>query len=219
MNQIALASKESLFADPPWAQKFSAQVAMVHAKPVALVERLLQQHLEHPMKPVFKNDEAKARMLDWFERFRARLTVPTERPNVPTHYGESHVLVAGPAVAPRLVVLHGAMASSAHTLGELGPLLAKLRVYSLDVIGQSVEDAARAGIARRARVRRWLGRGPRRRSGSRASQVVARELGRFVASPAGGACARTHRAARAAGARRDRRGLGLAGTHEDGRGR
>ena len=82
MNQIALASKESLLADPPWAQKFSAQVAMVHAKPVALVERLLQQHLRAPDDLIFKDDTAKQTMLDWYERFRARLTVPTESRHV-----------------------------------------------------------------------------------------------------------------------------------------
>ena len=91
------------------------------------------------MKPVFKNDAAKARMLEWFDRFRARLNVASESRSVATRFGDTHVLVAGPVDARSLVVLHGAMASSAHMLGELAPLLAKFRVYSVDVIGQSVK--------------------------------------------------------------------------------
>ena len=60
-----------------------------------------------------------------------------------TRFGDTHVLVAGPVDAPSLVVLHGAMGSSAHMLGELAPLLAKFRVYSVQVIGQSVRRGTR----------------------------------------------------------------------------
>ena len=40
-----------------------------------------------------------------------------------------------------LVILHGAMASSAHALGELGGLMETFRVYAVDVMGQSVKSA------------------------------------------------------------------------------
>ena len=39
--------------------------------------------------------------------------------------------------APTIVIVHGAMASSAHLLVELAPLLETHRVYAVDVIGQS----------------------------------------------------------------------------------
>lgn len=91
------------------------------------------------MKPIFKSDAAKTLMLEWFERFRARLRVPTESRMVPTRFGETHVLVGGPADAPPVVVLHGAMASSAHLLGELAPLLERFRLHAVDVVGQSVK--------------------------------------------------------------------------------
>ena len=53
------------------------------------------------MKPVFKNDAAKARMLEWFDRFRARLNVASESRSVAPRFGDTHVLVSGPVDARR----------------------------------------------------------------------------------------------------------------------
>jgi pimeloyl-ACP methyl ester carboxylesterase len=91
------------------------------------------------MTPVFRSEAAAAKMLEWYERFRARLPVATESRSVPTPFGDTHVLVGGPVDAPPLVVVHGAMASSAHVMVELAPLFARYRVYAVDVIGQSVK--------------------------------------------------------------------------------
>ena len=90
------------------------------------------------MKPMFVDDAARARMADWFETFRAAIAVPTESRLVDTPFGKTHVLVAGPADGPPLVVLHGALATSAHVLPELGSLVERHRVYAVDVLGQSV---------------------------------------------------------------------------------
>ncbi|WP_437604950.1 alpha/beta hydrolase [Sorangium sp. So ce834] len=90
---------------------------------------------------IFRSPEARARIATWFERFLERAPVPTRAREVPTRFGATHVLVAGPEHAPPLVCVHGAMASSAHLLPELGPLLTRFRVYAVDVIGQSVKSA------------------------------------------------------------------------------
>lgn len=63
---------------------------------------------------------------------------PAEDRVVETRYGRTHALVAGPASAPPLVVLHGAITSSAHVLGQLGRLAKERRVYAIDIVGQSV---------------------------------------------------------------------------------
>lgn len=93
------------------------------------------------MTSMFKSDEARARVLSWYERFHARIASPTTSRVVSTRFGETHVLVGGPEDAPPVVVLHGALASSAHALVELAPLLERFRVYAVDVIGQSVKSA------------------------------------------------------------------------------
>jgi pimeloyl-ACP methyl ester carboxylesterase len=93
------------------------------------------------MKSAFRGEQAKAVLLQWFDRFRGRLKVPTESRMVKTRFGDTHVLVGGPEAAPSVVVLHGALASSAHVLGELASLLERFRVYAVDIVGQSVKSA------------------------------------------------------------------------------
>ena len=69
---------------------------------------------------IFVDDDAKGRMTKWFDTFHSSLPFPTEQRFVDTPEGRTHVLVAGPADAPPLVCLHGALATSAHVLPELG---------------------------------------------------------------------------------------------------
>lgn len=92
------------------------------------------------MSLMFRDEEARRTIDAAYERFRARIPGAVGR-SVPTRFGETHVLVAGPSDAPPLVVLHGALASSAHLMGELGPLRDRFRVYGIDVLGQSVKSA------------------------------------------------------------------------------
>lgn len=88
---------------------------------------------------IFKSDEAKARLAEWYDRFLAKIPGPVERREVPTAYGPSHVLLAGDPANPPLVCCHGSLASSAHLLSELVPLLSRYRLIGLDLPGQSVK--------------------------------------------------------------------------------
>ncbi len=88
---------------------------------------------------VFVSEEKKALMAAWYDRFRERLVSPTpiESREVKTSFGKTHALLTGPVDGAPLVILHGALASSAHLLPELGSLVNTRRVYAIDVIGQS----------------------------------------------------------------------------------
>ena len=44
---------------------------------------------------VWKNDAAKIRLEQWFDRFRNRIPYPVESMEVPTRYGPSHLLTGG----------------------------------------------------------------------------------------------------------------------------
>jgi 2-hydroxy-6-oxonona-2,4-dienedioate hydrolase len=92
-------------------------------------------------RSAFKSPAARALLSDWYARFHARIGRPTESRTVPTRFGDTHVLVGGPVGAPDLVLLHGALASSAHVLHELAPLLERFRVHAVDIVGQSVKSA------------------------------------------------------------------------------
>lgn len=92
---------------------------------------------------VFRDEAAKARIRAWYDTFRDALQVPVAGREIETAAGRTHVLVAGPDDAPPLVCVHGALASSAHVLPELGHLVEHYRVYAVDVVGQSVMSADR----------------------------------------------------------------------------
>jgi pimeloyl-ACP methyl ester carboxylesterase len=93
------------------------------------------------MKSVFKDEQSKELLLTWFDRFKSRVPVATESRVVKTRFGETHVLVSGRESAPGVVLLHGALASSAHVLRELASLTEAFRVYAVDIVGQSVKSA------------------------------------------------------------------------------
>ena len=105
---------------------------------------------------MFVDEEAKGRMATWFETFRTSLPFATASRVVDTPQGPTHVLVAGPEDAPPLVCLHGALATSAHLLPELGSLVESHRVYAVDVMGQSVMSADRRIDVRDDSYGRWL---------------------------------------------------------------
>lgn len=87
---------------------------------------------------MFVDDAKKATIGRWYETFRGKLAPTAQSKLVDTSFGRTHCLVTGPEDAPPLVALHGALASSAHVLPELGTLVNTRRVYAVDVVGQSV---------------------------------------------------------------------------------
>lgn len=87
---------------------------------------------------VWKDEAARMRLETWYQRFLARVDGSVESRHVPTRFGESHVLVAGRAGGPVLVVLHPMRTGAAHLLAELGPALAHFRVIAPDIPDQSV---------------------------------------------------------------------------------
>lgn len=109
------------------------------------------------MAKVFKSDAAHARMVESHRKFRATLPPSVESRTVKTSIGDAHLLVGGPVDAPPLVLLHGAMASSAHVLGELTALLEKHRVHAVDVAGQSPMGALVRPSVSDDSYGKWLG--------------------------------------------------------------
>lgn len=105
---------------------------------------------------MFVDDTAKTRIAGWFETFRSSLPFTNESRWVETSAGRTHVLVAGPEDGPPLVCLHGALASSAHVIPELGSLVERYRIYAVDVVGQSVMSEDRRVDVRDTSYGTWL---------------------------------------------------------------
>lgn len=108
------------------------------------------------MDKLFRGAEARHKIREWFEVFRAKIEVSVESREFSTNFGPTHLLVAGPKDAPPLVLLHGAMASSAHVLATVPDLLTRYRVYAVDIVGQSVMSAPDRPSVRGKDYGRWL---------------------------------------------------------------
>jgi pimeloyl-ACP methyl ester carboxylesterase len=88
------------------------------------------------------------------EKFWQRVPGPRSVREVPTRFGLTRVTTVGSG--PPLVLVHGAMASAAHAVGEIVPLLAYRTVVAVDVIGQSPCSADARLPVRDEAVASWL---------------------------------------------------------------
>jgi pimeloyl-ACP methyl ester carboxylesterase len=79
---------------------------------------------------------ARAAIEQLYDRAREQLTFATESRMVPTRFGDTHVLVAGPADGSPVVALQGGNVVNPLTLAWLAPLVDTLRIYAPDTIGQ-----------------------------------------------------------------------------------
>ncbi|MCA9489887.1 MAG: alpha/beta hydrolase [Myxococcales bacterium] len=93
------------------------------------------------MTTLYATPDAAEQLRAWVPRFHARLSVPTEARTVPTRFGDTHLLLAGPADAPPVLLLHGAMASSSHMLLEAEGLASSFRLIVPDIVGHSPMSA------------------------------------------------------------------------------
>ncbi|MCD0460145.1 alpha/beta fold hydrolase [Roseiconus lacunae] len=86
----------------------------------------------------YRNESARKRLDEWFIRFCERIDSPFESLEVPTRFGDNHVLVAGPPGATPIVCLHAMRTGSAFLVSELNPVLDRYRVIAPDLPGQSI---------------------------------------------------------------------------------
>lgn len=89
---------------------------------------------------MLKRPEGRAPLEALYDRLRSALPIRTESRTVPTRFGATHVLVAGPPDAPPLVTVHGAYSSAPQNLSMLVPLTQHFRVYAPDTIGHSIRS-------------------------------------------------------------------------------
>lgn len=79
----------------------------------------------------------------WYDGALARLPVPHESRVVPTRYGPTHVVTAGPAGAPPVVLLHALSANALSWTPQITALARDFRVYAPDIIGMAGRSAPR----------------------------------------------------------------------------
>jgi pimeloyl-ACP methyl ester carboxylesterase len=85
---------------------------------------------------VYRSDAARAAIEQLYDRARERLPFETESRMVPTRFGDTHVLVAGPQHGRPVVALQGGNVVNPLTLAWLTSLVDTCRIYAPDTIGQ-----------------------------------------------------------------------------------
>lgn len=86
---------------------------------------------------MFSTPAGCAAMMDWYARALEAERVEYESFTVPTRYGDTHVLAAGPQDATPVVLLHGMEGNAASWRHQLVGLQHDFRLYALDIIGSA----------------------------------------------------------------------------------
>lgn len=80
-------------------------------------------------------------MQAWYTALLAKNETPYESITVPTRFGDTHLLAAGPADAPPVILLHGMEGTALSWRYQLDALSSGLRLFALDIIGSAGKSA------------------------------------------------------------------------------
>ena len=94
-----------------------------------------ESHIMSSPSP-FTTPEGEARFLAAYDAALTLWPVPYEERDIPTRFGVTHVVAAGPTNAPVLVLLHGYMATSVMWAPNIADFSRDYRVYAIDIMGQ-----------------------------------------------------------------------------------
>ncbi|TWT14591.1 alpha/beta fold hydrolase [Planomicrobium sp. CPCC 101079] len=87
------------------------------------------------MKSIYKSDEGKIKLLNYYETYLDTFSVDFDREYVDTRHGRTHVLVTGPAAGKPIFIFQGGNCINPMTLSWFSGLLEDYRVYAPDTVG------------------------------------------------------------------------------------
>jgi pimeloyl-ACP methyl ester carboxylesterase len=104
---------------------------------------------------IYRSSEAQAAIRELYDRARIALPMATDSRMVPTRFGETHVLLAGPADGQPLVIFGGGNVVGPLTLGWFTGLASTFRLIAPDTIGQPGLSAGTRVSGRDASLGEW----------------------------------------------------------------
>lgn len=87
-------------------------------------------------KKIYKNEEGRIQVLNYYEYLLKQWPVPYEYLNVKTRYGNTFVIASGDKNKEPVILLHGSSTNSAMWMGDITKLSRDYRVYAVDIIGE-----------------------------------------------------------------------------------
>jgi pimeloyl-ACP methyl ester carboxylesterase len=91
--------------------------------------------------PLFKTEEGKQAVFDFYDKLLADWGMDYEAQFVPTEFGETHVISVGENGAPPLVLLHGSSSNATMWLADMKVFAKDFRVHAVDIVGQPGKSA------------------------------------------------------------------------------
>lgn len=93
------------------------------------------------MKTIYRTPQGETIIHALYNKHLAQTGIPTQSRMLPTRFGPTHVLLAGPEAGPPLVLLHGGNTINPTTLWWIKPLMDTYRVYAPDTLGHPGKSA------------------------------------------------------------------------------
>jgi len=90
---------------------------------------------------IYRSAQGEAEILALYDRSLERIPASFEHRMLPTRFGQTHVLVTGPADAPPLVIFHGGNVVNGISLRWFAPLMQHYRIYAPDTMGHPGRSA------------------------------------------------------------------------------
>ena len=85
---------------------------------------------------IFTSEEGKNEILGFYERMLEKWPVEYMESDIPTSFGNTHVIISGPADSPPLVLLHGSTSNATTWAGDISYYSQHFRVYAPDMPGE-----------------------------------------------------------------------------------
>jgi pimeloyl-ACP methyl ester carboxylesterase len=85
---------------------------------------------------LYKSEEGYKVIMDWYDGVTASIPADIASRYVPTRFGRTHMLVAGPEDAPPLLLIPGIAGCAPLWRRQIPAFAEHFRVYALDIIGQ-----------------------------------------------------------------------------------
>lgn len=86
--------------------------------------------------PVFTSPEGESQVMSAYQAILDQWPVPYQELNIPTGFGETHVIASGPENAQPVVLLHALLAAPVSWYRNVEALSRLYRVYAVDVVGE-----------------------------------------------------------------------------------
>ena len=104
----------------------------------------------------FKTPEGEAKYIAAYETTLTLWEIAYEFLEIPTQWGDTHIITCGPKDAPPLVLLHGMHLSATMWFSNIADLSRHYRIYAVDTIGGVGRSVVAHSLKSRADLAGWL---------------------------------------------------------------